>query len=347
MNNKMKKKMEYTFRAKNGYDVILSGIENSKTFIIQLNSTAMFSSTPFANDFEKYMSGSQECTKEGCIKSIIDFIKSKGQKNISFIFQPITGQSKLTSLLKIEENSLKINTNFMKEIEFFYSNYNVIKRGYMLEDVLGNSKYEEYNMFKNKFIEIVKFVKFDEKTGGKKNNSKKSKAGKMTGGQNGEISKTFKRKSPIPGVTPYNLTISTKSDGIINLEVKITSSVLPFTMFKESFSAQLVPINKNSNVVNIYSIKDFFDKKIKKKTYLTGKEYVENGQTILFKFNLNSDDSTVTIGDESISIKTKFKDVLFNLYSNNKLNILKKTENGLTFKSVKNNIMSKISKKNN
>ena len=174
------------------------------------------------------------------------------------------------------------------------------------------------------------------------NNSKKSKAEKMTGSQNGEISKTFKRKSPGYGVTPYDLTISTEPNDIINLEIKITSNNLPFTKFKESFSDPLVPVH-NSNATNIVRIKNHFDKHIEITTFL-GKKFVVNDQTILFKFNLKSDNSTVTInGIYPLAIKTKFKDVLFNLYSNNKLNYLTETNKGNTFK----NVITNITKKNN
>jgi hypothetical protein len=171
------------------------------------------------------------------------------------------------------------------------------------------------------------------------NSTLKSKARKMTGGENKEIKETFQRKSPMPGINPYDLTISTTSDNKINLEIKITTTALPFTTFKESFSASLKSTN-NNNRKNISSIIDLFDKKIERTTYI-GIEYVKNNQTILFEFNLNDDNSEVIIGGESIVIKTKFKNVLFNLFSNNSKKLLKVRNNGITFKSVVNKIQKK------
>jgi hypothetical protein len=208
--------------------------------------------------------------------------------------------------------------------------------------------YKEKKDFEKCFNEIVAHVGGKQEGGKKKSRksktrkiTKKSKVRKMTGGENEEIKETFQR-SPVMGIKPYDLTIST-TNRKINLEIKITSDMVPFKKFKESFSELLIP-KGNSNVVNITRIKELFDEKIMK-TSFARTEFVKNGQTILFEFDLNSDNSKVTIGDKSIAIKTDFKDVLFNLFSNNSKKLLKVRNNGKTFK----NVVSKITnrKKNN
>lgn len=339
-NNTTKRRIK--FLAHNNYDVILSGVKDSKCFTIEFESTSSFpfSSTPFANDFENYMNGDEKCSKQGCITNIINEIKAKGQKKISFEFHPITDKTFMTSFLKIGDEKIQINTNFKDQIHSLYLIFQPKYRDYLLKDKKG-SNYQNQRNFDQEFRNILEFVKFNKQNGGKKK-SKKSKAVKMTGGQNKTTSTTFKRKKIGMGITPYDLTLSTEPGGIINLEIKITSNVIPFKDFKDGFSKLLNPKNKN-NLQTIYDIINLFDQKIERKAYF-GREVVVNGQTILFKFNLASKESTVTIGDKSISINTTFIGVLISIYSNSELNLLNKRSNGKSFKNVITNITDKISK---
>jgi hypothetical protein len=360
MNNSI---LEYKFRAINGYDVILSGKKDAQCFNLNINIINSFLSSSFNKDLNhltpNYIHEDGKCMEE-CVNSIKNFINNNIKTSFSFItsgqiisFTFQTDRNK-KSTLQIGDKSIIINSNSQDRIESMYSNRfyfgsnRKIRYGYLLTDAMGMNGYQEKKDFEKCFNEIVAHVGGKQEGGKKKSRksktrkiTKKSKVRKMTGGENEEIKETFQR-SPVMGIKPYDLTIST-TNRKINLEIKITSDMVPFKKFKESFSELLIP-KGNSNVVNITRIKELFDEKIMK-TSFARTEFVKNGQTILFEFDLNSDNSKVTIGDKSIAIKTDFKDVLFNLFSNNSKKLLKVRNNGKTFK----NVVSKITnrKKNN
>ena len=118
---------------------------------------------------------------------------------------------------------------------------------------------------------------------------------------------------------PYDLTIyiteknGTNKKGKINLEIKIRNNVI-FKTFKENFINLLNPHN-HQNSHNIRNLELLFNNLERQISF--GKEYIKNNQIILFEFNLDGDNSKVTINNSSIDIKTKFKHVLYNMYKIN------------------------------
>ena len=365
---KNKDTVSYVFKASSNYYILLNTKKDSKEFEFKIeirDDTVKLSS--LIDDLTYVYKEMYNSIPERIVNHIKNNIETQKKilgeyivkdQNISFLFNyydpfnandpfglKLTDNSKLTDIHKSKltinnDNSIQIFINYVNLLIVSYDDFYATASGRLKKK---GSNYSGKEDFRDDIRDVIIWSQgpYDKK-GGKKNNSKKSKDEKMSGGENGEISKTFKRKSPGMGITPYDLTISTEPNSIINLEIKITSNNLLFKTFKEGFSLPLKP-KTNTNAQTIYDIKNLFDQKIKKTTRL-GKEFVVNGQTILFKFNLDSKKSTVTIGDKSISINITFMNVLFSIYSNNKLSLLNKPSNGKPFKNVVINIRDKIGK---
>ena len=365
---KNKDTVSYVFKASSNYYILLNTKKDSKEFEFKIeirDDTVKLSS--LIDDLTYVYKDRYNSMPERIVNHIKHNIKTQKKilgeyivkdQNISFLFNYYDPPGQI--LTDNHKSKLTINNNNSIQIFLSYVNLLIVSYDHSFVESSNRlkakpiissfykknkgSNYSDKEDFRDDIRDVIIWSQGPYgKKGGKKNNSKKSKDEKMSGGENGEISKTFKRKSPGMGITPYDLTISSEPNAIINLEIKITSSFLPFKTFKESFSESLKPRKNTNNAVTIHRIKELFDQKIKKTTSL-GKEFVVNGQTILFKFNLASEKSTVTIGDKSISINTTFMGVLFSIYSNNKLSLLNKPSNGKPFKNVLINISDKIGK---
>ena len=295
------------FEAKKGYKVVIYSKKLSEKIEVKIETT---------NNLNSVIKDLNDCCAKKCTENetlrdqytkIIEFIQNNSTKK-SIVFEFNQNNSKVT----IGDQSLNIDYKFM--IILYYNYSSILLRDYS-EDYQGGEDFQKY------MVTAIKLASKNPKQAGGKKKSKKSKAVKMTGGENEEISKTFKRK-PIMGlVTPYDLTISTNlTHGTIKLIFKITSDKLPLNMFIDGITSKISPRNEK-NRTNIATIVKFFKNEIKKT--FTG--FIQKGQIITFIFDLKKSNGTITINEKTENINVGFKDVMFNLFTEDILNSNKNT----------------------
>jgi hypothetical protein len=317
--------LEYKFRAVNDYDVILSGVKDAQCFNLTINiTTKNLTLYTFNKDLDHLRFRGGNCD-DNCVNSIINFINNYIKTSLGFI---ISGQTIIfkfqekESNLKIGNNSILINPK-VKDIiksmygsDIYYSGDKMYHK-YLLSDARGMNGYQEKENFYPCFDKIESHVGGKQEGGKKKSRksktrkiTKKSKARKMTGGEN-EESKTFTRKKIGSISTPYTLKISTDlNSGTIKLTFTITSSNLPLIAFTSGITRKIKARNQNKE--NIETITNFFSSKIK-----TNLGFIKKGQIINFIFDLKKSKGTIEINEETETkeIKVGFKDIMFDLFT--------------------------------